>query len=411
MATFKPVVFAGDKHKKSDGTKNIKVRIYHNLDSRYVPTPYYIEEEYLAKDGSILPSYHSCDMLTFELGEIVQKFRGVCINLGSVRSGRMTCDELRDHLVAAIEPEFEYIDFVGYCNEVIAKTAKRRTAEWYQTALNILCWFYGRTKIDARDINSERMNELMKKLSEQGYNGSPLEPGAISNYLRAIRSLYNKAKDHFNNEDFNMIRIPNCPFNKVKIPVYRRKRKSLTVDIVKKIRDGEFATKRANMARDVFMIMFYLMGININDLRDMDKIHNGRFEYERSKTDTLDKSRDFILSIRIEPELKPLIDRYSTISGPFSYFRDQYSELKGFTKAVNKGLEQISIELNIPKFTTNWARHTWASLARNKARVNKADVDFCLGHINNEYKMADIYIDVDYGIFDTTNRSVINLLK
>lgn len=41
MATFKPVVLAGTSHIKSDGTKNIKIRIYHNKSSQYISTPYY----------------------------------------------------------------------------------------------------------------------------------------------------------------------------------------------------------------------------------------------------------------------------------------------------------------------------------------------------------------------------------
>jgi hypothetical protein len=67
--------------------------------------------------------------------------------------------------------------------------------------------------------------------------------------------------------------------------------------------------------------------------------------------------------------------------------------------------------LEYPKITTNWARHTWASLARNKAGISKADIDFCLGHVNNDYKMADIYIEIDYSIYDEVNRKVLDLLK
>lgn len=410
MATFKPVVFAGDKHKKSDGTKNIKIRVYHNKDSRYIPTPYYIEEEYLGKDGSVLTSYQNFDTITYELGDMVQKFRGVCIKLGSVRSGRMTVDELRDYLTAAIEPEYEYIDFISFGNTVISETKKERTAEWYSTSLSVLCWFYKRSKIDVRDITAERMTEFINKLKEEGPAGLPLEPGAISNYLRGIRSLYNKAKLKYNKPDFDIIRIPNCPFDNVEIPIYRRKKKALSIDVVKKIRDTEFGTKRANMARDVFMAMFYLMGINANDLYRIEYEKNGRYEYERSKTDTDDKSYNLVLSIKIEPELRILIERYSC-GTLFSYFRQNYSNAKNFTRAVNKGLEQISDTLNIPKFTTNYVRHTWASIARNKAHVSMADVDICLGHVNKEFKMADIYIDFDYTVFDTTNKAVLSLLR
>ena len=40
MATFKAVVFTGGKHLKQDGTTNIKIRIYHNGVSQYIPTEY-----------------------------------------------------------------------------------------------------------------------------------------------------------------------------------------------------------------------------------------------------------------------------------------------------------------------------------------------------------------------------------
>lgn len=81
-------------------------------------------------------------------------------------------------------------------------------------------------------------------------------------------------------------------------------------------------------------------------------------------------------------------------------------------RAVNIGLKEISEELHLGyKVTTNWARHSWASIARNKANIPKADIDFCLGHVNNDYKMANIYIDVDYSIFDKSNRAVLDLLK
>ena len=81
-------------------------------------------------------------------------------------------------------------------------------------------------------------------------------------------------------------------------------------------------------------------------------------------------------------------------------------------RAINSGLKDICLNLEIDfKVTTNWARHSWASLARNKAGVPKADIDFCLGHVNNDYKMADIYIDIDYSICDKANRAVLDLLQ
>jgi integrase len=375
-----------------------------------MPTPYYIMPKDMGRDGNILPSSYGSDLYNFEIGNLIQKYRAVCLRLGSDRVNRMSCIEVKEFIIASMEPDYEYIDFIGFAYSVIDSTEKEGTAEWYRTAIRTLCWFYGREKIDARDITGVRMNEFAETLSIKGICGKPLEPGAISNYLRAIRSLFNKAKKKYNNEDYDIIRISNNPFAKVKIPRYRRKRKSLSVTDIKRIRDGSFSTGRANMARDVFMMMFYMMGININDLFKIKSLTGGRIEYERSKTSTEDNIYRFPLSIRIEPELRRLTDSYSDISF-LSYFGRKYSNLDCFMRAVNKGLAQVSEELGLGvKVTTNWARHSWASIARNKADIPKADIDFCLGHVNNDYKMADIYIDIDYSIYDTTNRKVLNIL-
>ena len=78
---------------------------------------------------------------------------------------------------------------------------------------------------------------------------------------------------------------------------------------------------------------------------------------------------------------------------------------------INKGLKEIGQELGISKLSSNWARHSWASIARNKAGISMSDIDFCLGHVSHEHKMADIYIDIDYSICDRANRKVLDLLK
>lgn len=46
-------------------------------------------------------------------------------------------------------------------------------------------------------------------------------------------------------------------------------------------------------------------------------------------------------------------------------------------KAVNKGLEAVPNELKLGvNLRTNWVRHSWVYIARNKARVPVADIDF-----------------------------------
>lgn len=411
MATFKPVVLSGKVHLKQDGTSNIKIRLYHNKESQYFSTKYYVQPNYVDNSGTISPFAPNSELLNFEVSELLQKIRGSFLKLGNSRTRYMTCAELKQEIERSMSPENEFIDFVVFSKKVIQETKKEKTAEWYDRSLIVLCWFLKRNKIDIRTITSNLLNNMMQRLSIMGPGGEALEPGTISNYMRGIRSLYNKAKLTYNNEDYDIIRIPGDPFKRISIPLYCRKRKSINADMIKRIRDFETDKERTRMARDVFMMMFYMMGININDLYKLSCDKNGRIEYRRSKTSTDHNYDQITLSIKVEPELHLLLDKYS--EGHFlSCFHTKYSNLNNFMRAVNVGLKDICENLKFDcSVTTNWARHSWASLARNKANVPKADIDFCLGHVNNDYKMADIYIDIDYGVCDRANRAVLNLLK
>lgn len=415
MATFKAVVFQGGRHLKKDGTTNVKIRIYHNGNSQYLSTEYFIRPEFLGDDGLISSYSDESEALNYEITELVQNYRRIYIKLGSTRTLKMTCTQLKEEIQKESRPNAEYIDFVAFAREEISKTVKRKTAAWYSSALVSFIKFYGTERIDANEIRSKTLEEFITFLAQknvQRTSGSHLmEPGTINNYLRALRVLYNRMKKKYNNEDYDIIRVPNSPFLKIKIPQYIRKRKNLGVEDIICIRDAHFERERTKMARDVFMMLFYMMGMNMYDFFSVAARVGGRVEYERSKVTTIDNKRRIPLSVKVEPELKPLLDYYS--NGTFlSHFRMQYTDYNNFLKAVNKELKVIAKQLGLEiPLSTNWARHSWASIARNKAGVAKADVDFCLGHVNNDYKMADIYIDVDYGVCDRANRAVLDLLQ
>jgi len=63
MATFKAIVFQTGRHIKQDGTSNIKIRIYHNRESQYIATSYYIRPENMDASGRILPNVPNSEMM------------------------------------------------------------------------------------------------------------------------------------------------------------------------------------------------------------------------------------------------------------------------------------------------------------------------------------------------------------
>ena len=64
------------------------------------------------------------------------------------------------------------------------------------------------------------------------------------------------------------------------------RKRSLTVEQLRKLHEAKLSPIRSKH-RDMFFLIFYLMGINVKDLSKLEKIENGRISYRHSKTGTL----------------------------------------------------------------------------------------------------------------------------
>ena len=96
MATFKAIVFQTGRHIKQDGTSNIKIRIYHNRESQYIATSYYIQPGNMDDSGRILPNVTNGEMIEYEINAYIQKIRREYLKLGQERTQFMSCKDLKE---------------------------------------------------------------------------------------------------------------------------------------------------------------------------------------------------------------------------------------------------------------------------------------------------------------------------
>ena len=120
------------------------------------------------------------------------------------------------------------------------------------------------------------------------------------------------------------------------------------------------------------MFSFFTRGMSFVDmvyLRSSD-IHDGVLTYARHKTGQM-------LSMRIEPQLQHIIDRYSNASPyilPILAKDDSYDNYRQQQRELNKFIRKIGVLLNIPEPLTFYvARHSWAALARNLRHTAHGD--------------------------------------
>ena len=404
MATFKAIILKGANHIKMDGTTRIKIRITHNRAVSYVSTDLYVVPKCFNNRQGTVRSGDNKDYINLRITDYIRKYMKIDIGIGDLRDS-MSVTVLREHLIS--DKKNKPIDFFEFVNEFRVTVINEGTREQYDALVASLKSFAG-DKLSVSQINLQFLHRYEQFLRNRGVKNG------IINYMRTFRSLFNKARLTYNDEDIGMIMIPQYPFARYKLPKRNVKSKehNLTIVELKVFMNYKPENIGEEFAKDMFLLMFYLIGIEAKDLFYLQKPKKNRIQYVRFKTE-----RDY--TIKLESEAIRIINKYKG-----SYLLLSVSERfqlhKSFTRSVNdylhgeKAHEIIGIfpKLKIDKrVTTKWARHTWATIARNSCRIDKSDVALCLGHEDSDNRVTDIYVDYDYTIIDDSNRKVIDFVN
>jgi hypothetical protein len=330
MATVAAVVF--EHHEKNDGTFNVKIRIYHKFEKRYIDTSHFVSKRQLDVKFNIK------DKLMLKILEkTLDEYREAISQLGT-KLEFFSCEGLRDYLRDLNSD----IDFIAFCTnhiEQLKRENRAGTAGTHRTVRNGLTDYFKRESVSINEIHSNmlmsyerylRSERVIKRKNHLGRIVETTEKGlsdsGLHNHMRDLRTLFNAACNHYNNEDLGLYKIKHYPFKKYKIgSAPLTKKRNITIEQVKTIRDCEtLKDSRAELAKDLFMLSFYLCGMNAVDFYNLRKkaIKNGRIDYNRAKTKGRRRDNAFI-SINLIEEAKPLLnkyidklpDRYTTYNG------------------------------------------------------------------------------------------------
>lgn len=414
MATFKAEVYAHQK--KADGTFNIKIRVTHKTRKKYLATPWFVGKEDLTR-ALKLKNQKYIDMVE----DTLRRYRAICNSVGEGLND-MTVEQVVELITReSIEKPFD-LDIVAYTNTYIEKLEKMGrggTAKSYKVAINSLVKFAGRDVVSIKEITVQFLTRWIAWIGEQPPRKNCKKGDRAQGlYFAQLRAMYNRAKKEFNDEEAGIIRIPFSPFARVDIPKPSLPRKrSLSVAQMRAFAGLPYTTiqqpglNRFNFAKDVFLLSFFLVGMNAADLYTATDCKDGRITYQRQKTRNR-RADHAEISIKIEPEAMALVEKYRDPTGQrvFNFYK-LYSSTDTFCAALNKGLKKIGGILGIDDLEFYAARHSWATIANNDADIDKYTVHAALNHVDENMRVTDIYIRKSYDKIDKANRAVLDLLK
>ena len=271
-----------------------------------------------------------------------------------------------------------------------------------------------RQKIKAfcgKDIDCIKLDDITRGWIEDFYHSMPdLAINSKSTYMRVLRRAINYALDR------DMI-VSN-PFRHYHIPTEETRMRVLSVEKMRQLIRIE-TQYRYTEYRDMFLLTFYLIGINTVDLSELtqDSVIDGRIEYRRAKTGKL-------YSIKIEPEAADIIERYRGKKHLLRCF-DRCSDYKAYQGTMNNALARIGcpkvdnkgkamcasngriIMQPLEKdLSIYWARYSWATYAA-ELDIPKDTISEALGHSHGA-KVTGVYIKYNRDKIDAANRKVMD---
>lgn len=309
--------------------------------------------------------------------------------------------------------------FMKHLIEQLTKDGQHRTMLHYKATLNSFMRFRDNKDISFKEIGTEEM------LSYEAYlkNVAKVCSNTSSFYLRILRATYNKAVE-------KGIATQQAPFKNVYTGIAKTSKRAIPVASVSSIKhldathDAKKLSPKEEMARDAFLMSFYLRGISFIDLAHLRKsdLKDGFITYTRSKTGQR-------LSIRWEKEMQSIVDRYQaeTASSPYLFpflasatkrkirtIQDKnLDELRLYHNAESRiayHLKKLGAKIGIKgKLTLYVARHSWATAARDN-KVALSVISEALGH--NSEATTQIYLrSIQTSEVDDANAKVLAAIR
>lgn len=285
---------------------------------------------------------------------------------------------------------------------------KHSTVKCYETACNSFLAF--RKSSTLEDITPQYMRDYEQYMLN---GGNAKETVYI--YARALRCVYKYYAEEIKE-------IENArPFSKsgYKIPTSQKKvHKALSVDKLRAIFNYTTGDAKVQRAVDFFVFSCQMAGMNIHDILHLrcENIVNDRLVWVRGKTaDTSNEKQH--RNTKITSRCWDIIRKYGVYNETtpkayiFPILTDDLTEEQMYNKKktwlrdnVNTPLKQVAKELDMPEFTTYFARHSFATIAYEqgatlpqiKDLLGHSDISVTIGYIrslglNVQEQLADYF--------------------
>lgn len=390
MATLKLIILPNKALK--NGKHKVRIAISHKTNTAYIVQNITIDSLSQFKDGQIA-NRPDAGILNRKLRTKLNEYQDI---LDKINTDNYTAIQIKNLLVRNYKAGSMSISEVA--NGHIGAMRSGNTKESYTRTLKYIIKACG-------DIPVEMLNHsIITKFEE---------------YLRVDRRL-NSTSCALHLRQFKAFVMPYIrrgevsfdiqPFSNLVMPESMERQLDITIEEFKLIRDADFKERHFCVARDLFCLSYYLGGINMIDLMQINFKNTDILEYVREKSKNT-KRGNKIVSLTIQPEAREIIDRWMDRNGKLN-FGYQYS-YDNFRKYVTAQIRRLAKEVGIDKRVVYYSARKSLVQHGFELGIDLTILEYSIGHSvkNNSSRPIFNYIRFMRSHADKAMRQILDQLK
>jgi integrase len=374
---------------RTDDKCNIKLRLTHKRKSAFLSTTHYIYPEHFDNTrGQVRDTHPNAKSLNISLKVLILEAEKKLLTVDSVNKYDV------QYLKKVIAQEAVDTDVFAVFDQMISdkdRSGSIRSSGNYALAQRKLKKFYPHATLSFHSVDYKFLTDFNTWMKENGGGVN-----YISILFRCLRAVFNYAINQ------GIIGYDTYPFRRFKIKQEKTKKRNLPPAVINKMRKIELSGLTA-FGRDMFMLSFYLQGMNMPDLYNLKKtdVLSDRIRYKRKKTKQP-------LSVKVYPEAMEIIERYRSDAKSKMLLRlsAEYTDLYNLTKRVNTELKNVAGAIGlIEPITFYYARHSWATIGISIG-IPRDVISIGLSHSSGS--VTETYTQYDPQLIDDANRRIID---
>ena len=377
----------------------IYYQITHNRKTQQITTRLRVcPSDWDADEEKLVASALNRSMIQNRIDSDVALLRRVILDLDSCGVDYSVSDIINRY--KSPQSHILVLDYMRSQVEQLRATNRLGTAKNYEKTMSSFGDFLGDVRLPLSALTEQVVTDYNAFLVQRD-----LVRNSVSFYMRVLRAIYNKAVRQKLIEQQH-------PFTEVYTGIDRTRKRAVSESIIAQLHRLELepGTPLA-LCRDMFVFSYCTRGMAFVDIAYLKKanLQNGMICYARRKTGQL-------LSVRIEPSIQRIIDRYIDSDSPYVFpilcsldTNEAYEQYQVALNTHNRLLGRLSEILGCGcKLTSYTSRHSWATAARNH-NVPISVISQGMGHTSEQ--TTQIYLTMlENSVIDDANKGIIGCL-